>query len=283
MECLVTRLKGVVNNDSLPLLGVLRIKAIERSETISDSKQYRIGFAFNKPTTIRVDGNGYFATSAADLNDESKRYTEFEVPVNANETYFYFKHDTYNIYIDDKYALTKIFCSTETGSKKTIFEINVEDFEGCQALNRMFLTYCGEGRAIGTINAKAAYLPTINGINIGGTSIISNTAVLGKAISLTNLTVYLSESTGSFEEFVSTQCENGNTSGEIPNSGGTLVKWTFGGVKQRTGGTGNSVISWVGTEKIIVIYSDAHVYAKGATAEEIAAWENAGKTVHVIE
>ena len=123
-----------------------------------------------------------------------------------------------------------------------------------------------------------------------GTSISGNIESLGNLTSVTEFVLHKTNVTGTVEGFVEGQVAAGRTSCALPihfHSLTSLAK--FGGVKRETDPNIFNYISWESTSKIVVYvgtnsgYNNATtVYAKGATSEEISAWQSAGKTVVVI-
>ena len=120
--------------------------------------------------------------------------------------------------------------------------------------------------------------------------ITGNITSFGKCINLNQLATANTGITGSIEDFVAAQIANGResvVSYGISNAGWTQC-CTFGGVKYPQS---RQILFWDSASKI-TIYSGLdssynidtanRVYAKGATAEEIAAWQAAGKAVTVI-
>ena len=75
-NCLVTKLKGVVDNDRLPKLGFMYIgiKTVDPSQMSSDERRVRLQ-AKNEPVTITAEDGAYFTTSYAGLDNPSSRLT----------------------------------------------------------------------------------------------------------------------------------------------------------------------------------------------------------------
>ena len=65
-KCLVTRLNGVVENNSIPRLGFIKVKV----EAVSSPTQITQGFLFNptENTVITIDGDGYFTDKSLSQN-----------------------------------------------------------------------------------------------------------------------------------------------------------------------------------------------------------------------
>lgn len=65
-KCLVTRLNGVVANNSIPRLGFIKVKV----EAVASPTKVTQGFLFNptKNTVITIDGDGYFTDESLSQN-----------------------------------------------------------------------------------------------------------------------------------------------------------------------------------------------------------------------
>ena len=65
-KCLVTRLNGVVENNSIPRLGFIKVKV----EAVASPTEVTQGFLFNptKNTVITIDGDGYFTDGSLSQN-----------------------------------------------------------------------------------------------------------------------------------------------------------------------------------------------------------------------
>jgi hypothetical protein len=111
---------------------------------------------------------------------------------------------------------------------------------------------------------------------------------IGGLTSLETFNLFGTSVTGSIEDFVAAQVNAGRTSfsGEF-RCYSALSFLTFGGNTYPNEAYQTHFLTWNGN-KIVIYTGDGElancprVYAKGATAQEIAAWEQAGKTVIVI-
>lgn len=65
-KCLVTRLNGVVNNDKLPIWGGFKVKFDKVNQPTAYTQS--IGIVTNKPTTLKIVGEGYFTDSSLTNN-----------------------------------------------------------------------------------------------------------------------------------------------------------------------------------------------------------------------
>ena len=130
MDCLVTKLKGVVNDDSLYKLGEFRLKK-ERCEDWDAASQCFL-VQFEKDEVLTIVGDGYF-TDATGINNEGKIKN-----VSANtETKVYVSNGDFEIAIPDKYNLNiltlndgNVGSSKYASSKKIVGGIRSLSYSG---------------------------------------------------------------------------------------------------------------------------------------------------------
>lgn len=97
-KCLVTKLNGVVNNNTLLKLGEFRIKVID-----APSSKRTIWLKANKEINLSIIGDGYFLDNAG-TNNIGKTLTLG--PENMDEVHF--SNGTYEISVTSKYDITEI-------------------------------------------------------------------------------------------------------------------------------------------------------------------------------
>lgn len=127
-------------------------------------------------------------------------------------------------------------------------------------------------------------------IELENTDVTGSITDIGGLTSLDTFNLFRTSVTGSIEDFVAAQVNAGRTSfsGEF-RCYSALSFLTFGGNTYPDEAYQNHFFTWDGANKIVVYTGDyelancPRVYAKGATQQEIDAWEQAGKTVTVIE
>lgn len=106
METLITKLKGSVNNNNLPKLGVITLTAKQVDGTPTTEQQFmrlNVSNASNaNPVVVSVDGSGYFTKGS-----DSTQLTTTNI-VNSSNVDLYFSNGNYNVYISDKYRVTNI-------------------------------------------------------------------------------------------------------------------------------------------------------------------------------
>lgn len=170
-NCIKTTLLSSIDNANLPKLGEAIIR-VEKKQTISYPEQQQgLSVIFYTPATISVDGNGYFATTLAGLDNPSSRMTE--LTAETNRTYqLYFKNDDYTIYLSNKYELRQLLFPGRNNSNRSIFIPDMESFK--YALETEVLRFNGEFYA--DISAFSLYtmVKEINIINLKITGKLSN-------------------------------------------------------------------------------------------------------------
>ena len=133
MQTLVTKLKGSVNNNNLPRLGTITIKAVYVEGTLDANKQQMLKIKTSTPVDISVDNGGSLATTAAGLSTNPQ--TTFTTT--GNGTYLdtlYFSNGNYNVYINDKYSVKSLILGEGTLNSPT-------DVQHVLQLNASMLSY----------------------------------------------------------------------------------------------------------------------------------------------
>lgn len=197
-KCLVTKLKGVVNNDSLPILGGMFIK-INKVDTPTPYTQ-SIGLSVDKPVKIKIIGEGFFTDKGLTENKGK------EITYGAgSDSKIFVSNEDVTICVLDKYSISQIQnwdnsldYPTKQGTNKSF---QLADLKYCT--NLLSINFESNG-VIGDIAelkyAKTLVLLVINGNYITGnlsslknlsnlqTLSLSNTKINGDLSSLSNLT-----------------------------------------------------------------------------------------------
>lgn len=101
-KCFVTKLNGVVDNDSLLKINEIRFKIIKNeSQNVP-----KILIGTNKETTIKIIGDGYFTN---DKLSENRGKTMTSV---VGDNTIYLSNNNLELSVEDKFCLTKIISST---------------------------------------------------------------------------------------------------------------------------------------------------------------------------
>lgn len=309
-NCLVTTLKGAAQNNNLEYFGALRVNVSAEASGSESKQSLTIQPVSGKNLKITVIGNtGYFATSYAGLSDPSSRLTSLTV---SDTTTIYVANMNFSILISEKYNIKRFTLQIDS-----IMGIDIAGLEYSQGLfdvivptpnvsgniaklpasiDTITIPYSKVTGEISSIRASNLHQLKINSTNIEGTlddlsqylSLEVFTGNLGTLITgdisdianLSSLRQFNAppKVTGTIEGFVAAAISNNRNSGTI----NTLLcnsKIKFG---QNTIGSSESYALTWNTANYITMVGNSKVYAKGATAEEITAWENAGKTVVIV-
>lgn len=291
-KCLVTRLKAAIQNDELPLFNTIKLRAVATPTTISTiTDVYKLEIGTNDDgVTIKVDGDGYFAETYENLSDPNMRYTEMYLVNTTNRKKLYFHNSNYNVYIQDANNLNSIYLyATGTGItnvKRTLLELDLNEFRNISGLKQCSLSYSNSYGDISNIPSTVTNFSCASTTITGDISSLANKCIFDGS---KRFIIYSTGITGSVEDFVNGQVSLGSIENTI-SARGLLSQLSFGSVKYMNYG---NVLYWAGVERIFVGESKTSqnptnfdicetIYAKGATAEEIAQWEEDGKTVVVI-
>ena len=184
MKCLVTRLNGIVDNDSLLKLGEVKFKFNKVVNPTSNTQNFYI--AVNKPTTLKINGGGFFT----DKNLTENKGNTLTIDANNSGLYFVSNNDV-EISVIDKYNITDLRnYDNITASGKEDFSNKFKDFDLSN------LIYCAELKKIIFANtsvsgdiASLGKLVNLNNLSVANTSVSGDIASLGKLVNLTNLSV----------------------------------------------------------------------------------------------
>ena len=194
-NCLVTKLKGVVENGSLIKIGHMVFNVKERS-TSSASIRFT---SVNSMQITALDG-GYFSTT-----EEGEHLTSMTISA-YTDTFLYFANANFRVDISNKYDLLVFECNATNA-----FEVNLSDMAYCNRLQVLGLTYCNVNGDIediknlsSLVQLKAAYsnikgdIANLVGLtNLTLINLIGNSSIFGDINSLASInslqTVYLED------------------------------------------------------------------------------------------
>lgn len=159
MECLVTRLRGSVNDDSLLKLNELRF-AIQVNQ--SASMRIRLGTASGFEQTVTVlDGPGGISLNQ---NDGYKNSISWNADDAGNRTLIWFqKSGEYKLSIGNKHALTEFFLYNSDGVDISMVnvmlsELNLDDLEWCENLYKFSAKTAEDGPDLGNIEKVFSHI-----------------------------------------------------------------------------------------------------------------------------
>lgn len=154
-KCLITKLNGSVQNDSLLRIGEFCIKVSKVESPTADSQRFIVNNS--KDAQLRIIGDGYFTNETLSENKGKA------LNITANtETTVYFSNGDYEVVVSEKYSLTQVGTYIKTSWKeyngKLSFDID-----------------------------SLKYSPNISFLAISKTGVTGDIAVLGKLTGLTNI------------------------------------------------------------------------------------------------
>ena len=182
-KCLITKLNGVVRNNSLLRIGELRIGIKKVASPTEYSQGFR--FIFSEETILEIDGDGYFTDEGLSVNKGKK------ITSNSGEAFYvYVSNDNVNLCIRNKYALVSIqdfpaYSSNYTDRNKFINDADC--FKFCSSLTFVNLPHTD---MIGNISCFEN-ITNLDYINLDGmTNMIGDVSSFQKLNKLTYLNLY---------------------------------------------------------------------------------------------
>ena len=311
-NCLITQLKGVVQNDNLTKLGTIKLHVTPK--TITNELQQRLTVrAINGTIDVILPGPYYFGDTVADISTN----TDTQYSSSGSAPTKYFKNAEYSIVIDPKYNLRWLKIANVANS---IISVDIADLKYCTSLEELQLDGSDSRGDIAALSS----ITNLNELSIGDTQItgdisslsglnlevllINTQGISGNISALANMTnlttlslgqyitgdiaslgkctkletAYLGNTTigGTVESFVNGQCtaaQNPRTATQTPlHIDALLLKATFGGNNYNES---VSYLSWESATEIAVMIGDSSnptkVYYSGySTSEAATKWPN---------
>ena len=200
MDCLLTKLKGTVNDDTLMKIGEIRI--VKTKATEWDAATQKFSIQFNKDVELEIVGDGYFTdkTGSSNLGKTQK--------ITANtETGVYVSNSDFEISIPNKYALTKLRLHYQSsdgwsrypetkylkgGLSALIYATNLEELGLNAILNLGDISFIKNltklTRIDFTDSSVTGDISALSGLTALTDIVLSNTQVTGDILALQNLT-----------------------------------------------------------------------------------------------
>lgn len=163
-KCLITKLNGSVQNDSLLRIGEFCIKVSKVESPTADSQRFVVNNS--KDAQLRIIGDGYFTNETLTEN----KGKVMNIAANT-ETIVYFSNGDYEVIVSEKYSLTQVGIHTRTS----------------------WITY--KGKLSFDIDSLK-YSPNISFLPLSNTQVTGDIAVLGKLTGLTHLFINNTKVTG---------------------------------------------------------------------------------------
>lgn len=252
-NCLVTKLKAVVNNDNLEKFGVLVLKT-----TSKDQGAYKLSVSMQNPGTIdAVDGGtiksygrGGTTDTHQDIPALTPEGTTWKAALSTENTFeLKNKYDllTLSMFSDEYYDNfdlaqlkgcynLKVFTGCVTGNLSSISELT--------SLTKLNLTRASNSRKLkGDISSLASLL---NLTNLGldrNTALTGSISDLGTLVNLKELAMRDTGVVGAIEEFVAAQIGNGRNNCESLATSAFNTAITFKGSTAYSSGS-NKTLSW---------------------------------------
>ena len=208
-KCLITKLNGSVQNDSLLRIGEFSIRVSNVESPTADSQRFTV--RNNKDTQLRIIGDGYFTNETLSEN----KGKVMDIAANT-ETLVYYSNGDYEIVVSEKYSLSSIGINLSTSWNvfKGKLSFDIESLKYSPNITHLFLN---ETQVTGDI-AVLGKLIGLNVLQLGNTQVTGDIAVFGKLTGLRNLDFASSKVTGDIAVF-------GKLTGlsDIPNVTNTKV------------------------------------------------------------
>ena len=191
-KCLITKLNGSVQNDSLLRIGEFCIKVSKVESPTADSQRFVVNNS--KDAQLRIIGDGYFTNETLSENKGKA------LNITANtETTVYFSNGDYEVVVSEKYSLTQVGTYIKTSwieyKGKLSFDIDLLKYSP----NISFLALSNT-KVTGDI-AVFGKLTDLMHLTIANTQVTGDIAVFGKLTGLTYLTLYNTKVTGDIAVF----------------------------------------------------------------------------------
>lgn len=309
-NCLITRLKAVVNDSSLEILGQQKIYVSEQSGKPSPSLilktndnvelectdslvlggQQVLTLAPNIEHQLGVKGSGYLLFkdkySIVKINNYNADIVTDLAQITSMMSLSIFDIVGETIYGDVAKFLNSNIAITELCLESALVfgnlsEVNTDFFDKCQ--NFRINSPSVECNISQFANNKALTKFRVN----DAFGVTGDIALLPNKQSITSFNIYGSGIYGSLESYISSAISSGKSSATDFSMTGVIDQLTFGGVKQTQKGRFSApcFVTWDSNGKIIIKSGEysmsdcTHIYCKNATSAEISAWQSAGKTV----
>lgn len=257
-KCLITKLKGTVDNNSLLKLGEMRI--IVKEDSSNTPSRHKIALTFYEDTVLSIIGNGYFTDDSLSANKGKSISVKAYV-----QTELYVSNGNFEISIPNKYTLTyfRIYPSN--------ISVDIEDLKYSTELTSIILSETpsyGDISALGNLT-KLTYIGAficskINGdisalSNLTALTRIgfSNTKVNGDISALRNLTALTSLS-----------ISNNNVMGDISSLQSLVALTNFDLSKTNVSGDISSLQSIAGLTDFSII--DTNISGDVSTLQNLS-------------
>ena len=186
-KCLITKLSGSVQNDSLLRIGEFRVRVSTVESPTADSQRFSV--KNTKDTQLRIIGDGYFTNETLSEN----KGKVMDIAANT-ETLVYYSNGDYEIVVSEKYSLLSIgiFLSTDWKDFKGKLSFDIESLKYSPNIIRVMLS---NTQVTGDISVLGKLTGLVS-IFLSNTQVTGDISVLGKLTRLTKLELYRTQVTG---------------------------------------------------------------------------------------
>ena len=240
-KCLITKLNGSVQNDSLLRIGEFCIKVSKVESPTADSQKFSV--RNDKDIQLRIIGNGYFTNETLSEN----KGKVMDIAANTEKLVYYSNGD-YEIVVSEKYSLSSfgIFLSTSWKNFKGKLSFDIESLKYSPNIVNLMLSNT-------QVTGDIAVLGKLTGLvhlSLSNTQVTGDIAVLGKLTGLTEIPDILNTKvTGDISVYKNTKSNQLRFKGTrvygdlsvLPNSilwvqadKNTTGTFTWTGIKNRT-------------------------------------------------
>lgn len=191
-KCLITKLNGSVQNESLLRIGEFMVKVSKVESPTADSQ--KISVRNYKDTQLRIIGDGYFTNETLTEN----KGKVMNIAANT-ETLIYYSNGDYEIAVSEKYSLNSIgiFLSSSWKAFKGKLSFDIESLKYSTNLIQVFFS---DTQITGDI-AELTKLTSLQTILLNNTQVTGNIAVFGKLTNLIKLSIDYTKVTGDIAVF----------------------------------------------------------------------------------
>ena len=249
-KCLITKLNGSVQNDSLLRIGEFMVKVSKVESPTADSQKFSV--RNDKDTQLRIIGDGYFTNETLTEN----KGKVMDIAANT-ETLVYYSNGDYEIVVSEKYSLTSIgiFKSDSWKSFKGKLSFDIESLKYSPNIINILLS---DTQITGDI-AEFSKLTKVITILLNNTQVTGDIAVFGKMANLIKLNIERTNVTGDIAVFG----KMANLS-SIPSVNNTLVTGDISVYKN----TKSNLLQFSGTSVYgdLSILPNAVLWVQGGTS-----------------
>ena len=177
-KCLITKLNGSVQNDSLLRIGEFGVKVSTVESPTADSQKFSV--RNTKDSQLRIIGDGYFTNETLSEN----KGKVMDIAANT-ETLVYYSNGDYEIVVSEKYSLSYIGISLSTNWKAFKGKLSF-DIESLKYSPNITIIYLFNTQVTGDIFVLGK-LTGLTKADLSNTQVTGDISVLGKLTGLRDI------------------------------------------------------------------------------------------------